>query len=67
MNVCSYCKLVLIFVINRWKISEFKPSPNSRRRDMEAGATDNEVSSSVFDITTTKHASAERLKRWRVS
>lgn len=47
--------------------SPFKSSPYRRRRDLEAGdpSTDDE-SSGPFDILSTKNASIERLRRWRV-
>lgn len=64
---CSYFVLVLFSVINRWKMSESKSSPYPWIQDEEAAATGDEDSCSVFDIARTKHASAERLKRWRVS
>lgn len=42
----------------------------NRNHDVEAGGNrsgdDEEPSSSVFEITRTKHASVERLRRWRV-
>jgi hypothetical protein len=51
-------------------------SPHRRRNnDLEAGesrsngvsaAEDHEESSGPFDITSTKNASVERLRRWRV-
>ncbi|XP_061990308.1 calcium-transporting ATPase 10, plasma membrane-type-like isoform X2 [Rosa rugosa] len=43
-------------------------SPNQINYDVEAGSNrsgDDEQSSNVFDITRTKHASVERLRRWR--
>lgn len=62
--------LMLFFVSDRWKMSESKSSLHRRRQDVEAGASglgDDADSFSVFDITRTKHASTDRLKRWRVS
>uniref|UniRef100_A0A7N0TGN1 Calcium-transporting ATPase n=1 Tax=Kalanchoe fedtschenkoi TaxID=63787 RepID=A0A7N0TGN1_KALFE len=49
-------------------MSEFMSSPYRRRKDLETGTSgvdEDEVPYSVFDITSTKNASTERLKRWR--
>ncbi|KAG2249608.1 hypothetical protein Bca52824_089236 [Brassica carinata] len=46
----------------------FKNSPGGEDKDVEAGTssfTDNEYEDSPFDITTTKNAPVERLRRWR--
>ncbi|CAI0386329.1 unnamed protein product [Linum tenue] len=51
----------------------FKGSPYRRRRDLESGSRsadldrdlDDYESSSPFNITSTKNASVERLRRWR--
>lgn len=48
----------------------FKNSPRGEDKDVEAGTstfTDYEYEDSPFDITTTKNAPVERLRRWRVS
>lgn len=48
-----------------WRMSQ-----QHRNHDVEAGSNrsgeDEESPSSVFEITRTKHASVERLRRWRV-
>ncbi|KAG5413158.1 hypothetical protein IGI04_000725 [Brassica rapa subsp. trilocularis] len=46
----------------------FKNSPRGEDKDVEAGTstfTDYEYEDSPFDITTTKNAPVERLRRWR--
>ena len=51
---------------------DFKGSPYHRHRDVESGGSSRypdcseEDNFSPFDLTTTKHAPIERLKRWRV-
>ncbi|GAV59710.1 E1-E2_ATPase domain-containing protein/Cation_ATPase_C domain-containing protein/Cation_ATPase_N domain-containing protein/Hydrolase domain-containing protein/CaATP_NAI domain-containing protein [Cephalotus follicularis] len=52
--------------------SMFLGSPYRRRRDLEAGSSrsdsfdnDEDLSSSPFDIASTKNASVDRLRRWR--
>ncbi|KAL2930201.1 Calcium-transporting ATPase 10 plasma membrane-type [Bienertia sinuspersici] len=52
---------------------EYKGSPYRRHKDVEAGGSnrsgdysDDEGGFSPFDITTTKNAPIERLKRWRI-
>lgn len=53
-------------------MNEFSGSPYRRHKDEEAGisrsedCSDDEVDDSPFDITSTKNAPIERLKRWRV-
>lgn len=53
-------------------MDEFNGSPYRRHKDEEAGisrsgdCSDDEVDDSPFDITSTKNAPIERLKRWRV-
>ncbi|KAJ8452142.1 LOW QUALITY PROTEIN: hypothetical protein Cgig2_016723 [Carnegiea gigantea] len=52
-------------------MDEFNGSPYRRHNDEEAGisrsgdCSDDEVDDSPFDITSTKNAPIERLKRWR--
>ncbi|GAB4853495.1 Calcium-transporting ATPase 10, plasma membrane-type [Ancistrocladus abbreviatus] len=47
-------------------MDEFKSSPYRRRFDLEAGESGhNSDDEGPFDITSTKNASIERLKRWR--
>ncbi|KAL9684528.1 hypothetical protein QQ045_021969 [Rhodiola kirilowii] len=46
-------------------MSEFKSSPYRRRQDLETGARGVDEEEGVFDITRTKNASTERLKKWR--
>lgn len=52
-------------------MDEFNGSPYRRHKDEEAGisrsgdCSDDEVDDSPFDITSTKFAPIERLKRWR--
>ena len=46
-------------------------SPYGRRTDVESGSSnsgdvDDDDSSNPFEIRTTKHASVDRLRRWRV-
>ena len=58
--------------VNIVKMTHFKGSPYRRANDLEAGGSrsadvdDEESSSDPFYIASTKNASIDRLKRWRV-
>ncbi|KAL5836283.1 hypothetical protein ACOSQ3_015840 [Xanthoceras sorbifolium] len=43
----------------------FKASPNRRRHDVEVGNTRSDEDGGPFNITRTKNASIDRLRRWR--
>lgn len=59
---------------NRVMSSIFKGSPYRRPNDLEAGSSrsahsddeDHESCADPFDITSTKNAPIDRLRRWRV-
>lgn len=47
---------------------QFNNSPRGEDKDVEAGTSSfTEYEESPFDITSTKNAPVERLRRWRVS
>lgn len=47
---------------------QFNNSPRGEDKDVEAGTSSfTEYEESPFDITSTKNAPVERLRRWRVN